>query len=107
LVQQAGFGHFHATGVGRAMVLMTVQVQRTMHDQMRQMMRDASARRGRLSSYDAKRQHYFRRGVLVGQHIGGFVATPMPRIQFAHQTIVGEHHIQSAMGHRTRHARTP
>ena len=91
-VQQAGFGHFHAAGVAGMVVIVAQQMQRAMHDQMRQVMRHAPARRRRLAPDDAKRQHQFRRRMLIGQHVGGFVASAVPRVQLAHQPVVREHH---------------
>ena len=82
-MQQAGFGHFHAAGVAGMVVIEAQEVQRAMHDQMRQVMRHAPACRGRLPPDDAKRQHQFRRRMLIGQDVGGFIASAVPRIQLA------------------------
>jgi hypothetical protein len=79
-VQHTSFRHFHAPGVARVIVTVTTQMQRPVHDQMRQVMGHRPARGSCLTPYDAKRQHDLRRWIFIGQHIGGSVLPAMPSV---------------------------
>ena len=56
-MQDARLGQFHAPRLARMVVVVAGQVQRAVHDEMREMMRRAAAGGGGLAADHAERQH--------------------------------------------------
>ncbi len=92
-MEQAGFGHFHAAGVAGVVVVMALQMQRAMHDQMRQMMGDAASGGGGFAPDHAQSEDHFGRRGFVGKDVGGFVFAAMAGVQVLDQAVSGQHDI--------------
>src|SRR5579872_2017071 len=61
------------------------EMQRAMHDQMREVVRRATPLGRGLASYDTKREQHLWRRSAVSQHIGGLVLLPVARVQAANR----------------------
>ena len=93
-VQDARLRHLHAPRVARMMVVVPLQMQRAVHDEMREMVRRPRPGLGRLAPHRAEREHDLPArviGGLEGQHVGRLVAAAMPRVQPFHVDVGGQH----------------
>lgn len=91
-MQNARLGQFHASRVARVVVVVAGEMQRAMHDQMREVVRRATPLGRGLASDDAKREQHLWRRSAVSQHIGGLVLSPVARVQAANRPVGRQNH---------------
>ena len=85
-VQDARLRQFHAARLAGMVVVVAAQVQRAVHDQMRQVMRRPPAGRARPRAGPRRAPARISgAGAVVGQHIGGLVAAAVARVQPLHR----------------------
>ncbi len=89
-MQNARFGHFHPACRAGVVMVLALEVERTVYDEVGEVVRRAAAGEGRFAADHAESEKDFGGGRIEGENVGGLVAAAVASVQTLNQPVRGE-----------------